>query len=391
MNKDGGAFLSEGGFGCVFYPEINCKGKDTNNKQYISKIVEKDYYSENEIKIGTIIQKKLQNLIENPLKNHFAPVISSCDVDIKKFDIEDKDECGIFKGKTASQFALLKIRYIDNKTLDTFITKNTNSALIMQIFISSYSHLLKSITFLQKINICHFDIKSENIVFDIERSLPIIIDFGISIDFNKFDMQKINKYFYRYIPAYFIWPIEVHLLNYVLHKNNNITDKDIKEIAHQCTNNNIVLRAFSPKFQKKYEELSYQELKQYVGKDSNFIINNVLKYWNTWDNYSLSVLFIRILYYLVRNDEGQIIKNEFVVFFTQLCLKNMHPNPTKRLSVSETIKSFNLFLYNIRVNKDTVFEDIIKQIGDNKPVINEIIKKDKKYMTIIERFATKSG
>ena len=60
MNKDGGAFLSEGGFGCVFYPEINCKGKDTNNKQYISKIVEKDYYSENEIKIGTIIQKKLQ-------------------------------------------------------------------------------------------------------------------------------------------------------------------------------------------------------------------------------------------------------------------------------------------------------------------------------------------
>ena len=61
----------------------------------------------------------------------------------------------------------------------------------------------------------------------------------------------------------------------------------------------------------------------------------------------------------------------------------MHPNPNKRLSVAETIKSFNLFLYNIQVNKGTVFEDIIEQIGDNKPVINDIIKKDKKYMTIL--------
>lgn len=383
MNKDGGAFLSEGGYGCVFYPEISCKGKDTNNNQYISKIVEKDYYSENEINIGKIIQKKLSNLIENPLKNHFAPVISSCDVDIKKFDIEDKEDCDIFNQKTEAQYTLLKIRYIDNKTLDTFITENNNSSLIMQIFTSSYSHLLKSLTFLQKIKVCHFDIKSENIVFDIEKSLPIMIDFGISIDFNTFDLQKINKYFYRYIPTYFIWPIEVHLLNYMLHKNSNITDKEIKDISRQCTNSNIVLRAFSPKFQKKYEDLCYHELKKYVGKDSNFIIKEVTKFWNTWDNYSLSVLFIRILYYLVRNDEGQIIKNEFVVFFTQLCLQNMHPNPSKRLSVAETIKSFNLFLYNIQVNKGTVFEDIIEQIGDNKPVINDIIKKDKKYMTIL--------
>ena len=29
---DGGGFLSQGGYGCVFYPEVTCSGKDTTNK-----------------------------------------------------------------------------------------------------------------------------------------------------------------------------------------------------------------------------------------------------------------------------------------------------------------------------------------------------------------------
>ena len=28
---DGGGFLTQGGYGCVYYPEVTCKGKDTKN------------------------------------------------------------------------------------------------------------------------------------------------------------------------------------------------------------------------------------------------------------------------------------------------------------------------------------------------------------------------
>ena len=115
------------------------------------------------------------------------------------------------------------------------------------------------------------------------------------------------------------------------------------------------------------------------------IIQRILKYWYTWDNYALSLLYIKLLYYLIRNETGKVIKNEFVRFFIELCLNNIHPNPKKRLSVQDTIKSFNVFLYNEQVDKESVFEDIIKQIGENKSSVDELIKADKKYMSMLSR------
>ena len=177
----------------------------------------------------------------------------------------------------------------------------------------------------------------------------------------------------------------IYLINYILHVNSDIGEKAMRELAKTYTNNNIVLRAFSPSFQKKYEAECYYELSKYIGKDGDAVINRILKYWNTWDNYALSWLYIKLLYYLIRNDSGKIIKNEFVSFFIELCLQNVHPNPKKRLNIQDTLKSFNIFLYNEQVDKESVFEDIIKQIGENKGSINELIKADRKYMSMLSR------
>jgi len=382
---DGGGFLAQGGYGCVFYPEVNCKGKDTNNKNFLSKIVERDYSAENEINIGKILTTKLKTWVENPLQNHFAPVLSSCDVDISKFTMDEKEKCTLFEKKAYSDFILMKIRYIDSKLLDSFITDNSNSSLIMLLFTSSYSHLLKSLQLLKKIKICHFDIKSQNIVYDADKSLPIIIDFGLSINFEKLNRQELYNNFYMYVPMYYLWPIEVHLVCYILHVNSEIDEGGMRTLAKMYTQNNIVLKVFSPSFQKKYEEECYYELSKYIGKDSDAVINRILKYWPTWDNYALSLLYIKLIYYLIRNDSGNIIKNEFVSFFIELCLQNIHPNPKKRLSIGDTLKSFNLFLYNEQVDKESVFEDIIKQIGENKGTVDELIRDDRKYMSMLSR------
>ena len=370
MNKAGGGFLAQGGYGCVFYPEVNCQGKDTNNKNFLSKIVQRDFSAENEINIGKILTTKLKMWVENPLQNHFAPVLSSCNVDVSKFTMDEHERCTLFEKNQNSDFVLMKVRYIDNKELDSFITENTNSSLIMLLFTSSYSH---------------FDIKAQNIVYDTEKSLPIMIDFGLSINFDKLTMKELYNYFYIYEPMYYIWPLEVHLINYILHVNSEIGEKDMRKLAKDYVSHNIVLRAFSPAFQKKFEAECYYELSKYIGKDSDAVIQRILKYWHTWDNYALSLLYIKLLYYLIRNDSGKIIKNEFVSFFIELCLNNVHPNPKRRLSIQDTIKSFNLFLYNEQVDKESVFEDIIKQIGENKGSVDELIKADKKYMSMLSR------
>ena len=39
----GGSLLAQGGYGCVFHPEINCKGKESKERKYISKIQQKKF------------------------------------------------------------------------------------------------------------------------------------------------------------------------------------------------------------------------------------------------------------------------------------------------------------------------------------------------------------
>ena len=63
----GGSLLSQGGYGCVFHPEINCKGKETTNKKYISKIQKNDFSAENEISIGKHIEKATKTTEEHML------------------------------------------------------------------------------------------------------------------------------------------------------------------------------------------------------------------------------------------------------------------------------------------------------------------------------------
>lgn len=388
---DGGGFLSQGGYGCVFYPEVTCSGKDTNNKNFLSKIVERDYNSKNEIEIGKILHKKMKNWIEKPLENYFAPIVSHCDVDVDKFKIEEQDKCNLFEKQKQSDFVLMKIRYIGGGEIDNFIVQNNNNSLIMLMFTSSYTHMLKSLQMLINAKICHFDIKAANVVYDDVKSLPIIIDFGLSIDFENINMKELYNYFYIFETMYYVWPLEVHLINYILHVNSDITEEEMKKLARDYTRNNTVLRVFSPEFIKNFEDECYHELKKYVGKDSNAIIQRILKYWPTWDNYALSLLYIKLIYYVIRNDEGEIIKNKFVSFFVELCLKNIHPNPKKRLMIEQTLKSFNLFLFNQQIDKDVMFEEIMEQIDKNKEVIGDAFKKDKAHMTLLSEKIKVSG
>ena len=76
----GGKKIAEGGYGCVFHPAINCKARDTKNKKFISKLQFNDFSSKNEINIGEYLKDKLKNDKDDALNNHFAPVLSSCNI-----------------------------------------------------------------------------------------------------------------------------------------------------------------------------------------------------------------------------------------------------------------------------------------------------------------------
>jgi len=97
--QHGGALLSEGGYGCVFHPEITCKGKETTNMGYVSKIQRNDFNARNEVEVGEIVMgtlRKTSRARQGATRHgerYFAPVISSCPIDVRNLAVEDMDKC----------------------------------------------------------------------------------------------------------------------------------------------------------------------------------------------------------------------------------------------------------------------------------------------------------
>ena len=118
-------------------------------------------------------------------------------------------------------------------------------------------------------------------------------------------------------------------------------------------------------------------------------IEKILEYWETFDNYSLSIMYLKFLYYI--NING-FIDNQFIIFLSKLLLKNIDPNPENRLSIVETIHTFNTFLYQKNLNNVKTFEELTTNFIKNKKDINDAMTigkkgeiKTMKTMRIIKR------
>ena len=135
----GGKLLSEGGYGCVFYPQIPCNKKDKISEKHASKIQVYDKSAKKEINIG----KKIQTI--PGFKNHFAPVLSHCFVNVSQIDNEDKNKCSILQKNKQNKFVLLKMLYIDGPNFISFMVNNRNSRQIINNVINSYNHLLTAL------------------------------------------------------------------------------------------------------------------------------------------------------------------------------------------------------------------------------------------------------
>jgi serine/threonine protein kinase len=329
--------LSEGGFGCIYYPGISCKSKSTNKKEMVTKIQLENFNSNNEIEIGKLIKKITGYQL------FFLPVVSNCKINVRKMEKNDIeiDKCPIIEGKNQSLIAM-DIPYVNQIPFVDIIKTRSSNNIILTI-IESYKYLLNSINSLIKINIVHFDLKLENILFKDETTNPRIIDFGISIPIDKINENNIKNYFYAYAPSYYIWCIDIDIICYLLHNTNeSLTDEEAEQIAINNVANNQALEIFSDDFNKKYLEITKKEVKKYVGKERNEVIQKLKSSYKTWDNYSLSIIYLRIIALLFPNDEH---KNTLIILFSQLLLLNIHPDPRKRLSIEETLRRFGDIFY----------------------------------------------
>ena len=155
-----------------------------------------------------------------------------------------------------------------------------NSKYIVNNIINGYNHLLKSLNLLIKNKICHFDLKGDNILFNEDMNLPIIIDYGISIQIDDIRLNTLRDYFYVYGPEYYIWPLDVHYLCFIINENPNPTKNELKNICVDYVKYNRGLKSLSPEFKKKYLNACYKQLLRYNKIEYKKRINKLLNYYD---------------------------------------------------------------------------------------------------------------
>ena len=356
--------LSQGGYGCVFYPGIDCKGKVIDDVSVATKIQIKNFTSANEIKIGEMVSS------QGGFELFFLPVMNSCDINVRKVSEREISKCKIMSNHK-NKYVAMNMLYLSNREFIDIVTYS-DARMIIQTFIESYKYLLMSIEKLANINVVHFDLKLENIIFHGDTYDPRIIDFGISIPIDELNESNMKQYFYVYAPSYYIWCIDIIIINFLLHETTtDLTDLDAKTISTLYVASNKALNICSREFVERYLDLCIKQTKTYVGRPRDEVIQELLSYNKTWDNYSLSIIYLKLMGNLFPNIEDS---NTFIVLMSQLLFTNIHPVPSRRLTINDTMIQFSNIFY---IDGDaSSYIKIAKQLVDIKTSLVSAIDHD---------------
>ena len=298
-NKEGSkgnvVLLAQGTFGCVFHPGITCTHEPLDAK-YITKIhASNEITTQNEIAVS----KKVQTIPN--YEQHFSPILEDCEVNLAKVNREEVEKCKFVKDDIHRKddlqkpitYISTKIRFIEGKTLLEYVSQNSKYATISAL----NRKLSESINKLIEKEIVHFDLRENNMIVS-KQGVPIIIDFGISIDFAKLKQNPSKKIlknvFYAYTTQYKPWCIEIVLICFMVHHNpDQLSSEKIMEIFDEVMDNNDFankpyLKTDFPKYRDHFKtQISTKPPKQ--------LMEYLLSTYKRWDMYSVAILLIQML------------------------------------------------------------------------------------------------
>ena len=136
-------------------------------------------------------------------------------------------------------------------------------------------------------------------------------------------------------------------ISYFVLLNNNLNSLSFSNIDHIITDvleKNYILNTFGLEVVSIYKEESISYFKKYINQSYDYILTDIFLYSSTWDNYALSILFLRILICIHKTINTQ---NKFIIYFMKLLVTNIHLNPLKRLSIATTTNKFEAILESI--------------------------------------------
>jgi hypothetical protein len=128
----------------------------------------------------------------------------------------------------------------------------------------------------------------------------------------------------------------------------------------------------SEELQKRFEVKAIHYINSFIGKTWKELWDSLLASRNTWDNYSLAQLFHYELYKL------QFDKNTFTKYFigtySKLLINIIISEPTKRISIADTIEQMKQIIRNIKKQEVDAVTKIITPMIQNDEYSKSIAK-----------------
>lgn len=368
--------ISQGAYGCVFKNVDENQKKIQNQKQhqkkeeYIVKIQKKEQTSDNETSIGEKI-----TTIKN-YKNYFAPIIQTEDINIKSLDDDELEKCDIIHDNKdpKAEYESNKIKYIGKDTLLKHYIKTISNEKFINIFIENHITLLEAIEKLESAQIVHYDLKENNIMIQDSDKRPIIIDFGLSIDTTK----PMEEYFYSYYTKYAPWCIDIIFLSYMVNELGKdwqtitITSNEIKNIINDFFENNPINTKLLIQDERNIWKTKIENyFNQFVNKPWKTLYDELIKYCFTWDNYSITVMYLFLFYELeLKNYSSTDILNNYL----ELLKTNMMTIPSERTTATILKKKILKLFKSIHRNKIKNMKKLLVEQYSTKDGMQKIEK-----------------
>ena len=108
-----------------------------------------------------------------------------------------------------------------------------------------------------------------------------------------------KQHFYIHAPDYYLWPLEVHLMTYLINENDTITEERLRKICFEYISNNRAIQYMSSEFKKRMFELSFSTFSRFIDQPREKVLNKLITYWDKWDMYAINIMFLKIMYELI--------------------------------------------------------------------------------------------
>lgn len=313
--------LGEGSYSCVFRPGIECSRKQLVSKKYITKIQKYKETSSHEVEIGKIV-KKIPHY-----SRYFAPIIETCDVTIDMLNNDNEAKKCKFLDITAQNrtktYESNRIRYIGEHTLAEYLLQEAKSIKQLENYfrkwINIHITLLNSVSKLNAVNVVHMDIKENNIMCKEKSGQPVLIDFGLSMDITNIDSPDFQAaaVFFSYAANYPPWCLDIAIITYMIHKTKNadIKQKELNAWKSESASVDAVKQVINEYVSGNLEKsglFSADEMTEFIQKAETYymplieggmlntpswgdVYNELVKYNQSWDNYSTAFMFLQLL------------------------------------------------------------------------------------------------